>query len=194
MKGIGRRMAAEILRLEDSRVTGPASLRVTKLPAADKGGKWEIGGICDGIEPRTFARIKAKLDSGDCAGAWEDCLQYVLDNTAAVRAWLGPDAWPGVEFYLRDFYFNAGTKATAKMLQRALQSYGCTIKADGIVGPATRAAWATVTRSYPDRMLMLARLRAQRDAYYRACKQFPTFGRGWLARSKAAYEFAQTLV
>ena len=35
-----RKMAAAILRFEDSRVTGPDSLRVSRLPAAYKGGKW----------------------------------------------------------------------------------------------------------------------------------------------------------
>ena len=83
-----RKMAAAILRFEDSRVTGPYSLRVSRLPAADKGGKWEICGICDGIEPDVFNRLKALLDAGRREEAWEGCLQYVLDNTAAVRSWL----------------------------------------------------------------------------------------------------------
>ena len=38
-------------QFENSRVTGPDSLRVSRLPAADKGGKWEVCVICDGIEP-----------------------------------------------------------------------------------------------------------------------------------------------
>ena len=38
-----KKMAAAILRFEDDRVTGPASLRVSRLPAADKG--------CNGIHP-----------------------------------------------------------------------------------------------------------------------------------------------
>ena len=42
MNTIERKMAAAILRFEDSRVTGPDSLRVSRLPAADKGGKWEV--------------------------------------------------------------------------------------------------------------------------------------------------------
>jgi|GEM_PF-3993705 len=33
-----RKMAAAILRFEDSRVTGPDSLRVSRLPAAATGG------------------------------------------------------------------------------------------------------------------------------------------------------------
>ena len=100
-----RKMAAAILRFEDSRVTGPDSLRVSRLPAADKGGKWEICGICDGIEPAVFNRLKALLDAGRREDAWEGCLQYVLDNTAAVRSWLGSDAFPATEFMLRDHFF-----------------------------------------------------------------------------------------
>lgn len=102
-----RKMAAAILRFEDSRVTGPDSLRVSRLPAADKGGKWEICGICDGIEPAVFNRLKALLDAGRREEAWEGCLQYVLDNTAAVRSWLGSDAFPATEFMLRDHFFNS---------------------------------------------------------------------------------------
>lgn len=99
-----KKMAAAILRFENSRVTGPDSLRVSRLPAADKGGKWEVCGICDGIEPAVFNRLKALLDAGRREEAWEGCLQYVLDNTAAVRSWLGSDAYPGVEFILRDHF------------------------------------------------------------------------------------------
>ena len=122
MNTIERKMAAAILRFEDSLVTGPDSLRVSRLPAADKGGKWEICGICDGIEPDVFNRLKALLNAGRREEAWEGCLQYVLDNTAAVRSWLGSDAFPGVEFILRDHFFNSGSRNTGKILQRALNS------------------------------------------------------------------------
>ena len=71
MNTIERKMAAAILRFEDSRVTGPDSLRVSRLPAADKGGKWEICGICDGIEPDVFNRLKALLDAGRREEAWD---------------------------------------------------------------------------------------------------------------------------
>ena len=188
-----RNMAAAILRFEDSRVTGPASLRVSRLPAADKGGKWEICGICDGIEPKTFNRIKGLLDSGQREDAWEACLQYVLDNTAAVRDWIGSDAHPGVEFYLRDHYFNSGAKNTGKILQRALKrEYPC-IAVDGIIGPLSKSFLYNALL-HGDDVGFLANLREQRDAFYRSCKQFPTFGKGWLNRSAEAYRFARTLV
>lgn len=89
-----RQIASRILYLEDTRVTGPDSLRVTHLPAADKGGDWEICGICDGIEPAVYNRIKALLDAGRKEDAWMACLQYVLDNTQAVRTWLGSSIGP----------------------------------------------------------------------------------------------------
>ena len=76
-----KKMAAAILRFEDDRVTGPASLRVSRLPAADKGGKWEICGICDGIEPAVFNRLKALLDAGTQEEAWDEWSKQYFGNT-----------------------------------------------------------------------------------------------------------------
>lgn len=189
-----KRMAARILSLEDDRVTGPESLRVTKLPAADKGGKWEICGICDGIEPAVFAAIKKKLDEQDREGAWQDCLQYVLDNTSPIRSWLGNVAkWAAVEFFCRDFYFNAGTRTVAKVLQRSLVALGYKVSVDGIVGQATKRALAECLETHPERVF-LKELKENREAFYRDCKQFPVFGKGWLNRTKAAFEFAMSLL
>ena len=192
MNNTERNMAAAILRFEDSRVTGPASLRVSRLPAADKGGKWEICGICDGIEPAVFNRLKSLLDAGKREEAWEGCLQYVLDNTAAVRAWIGSDAHPGIEFFLRDHYFNSGSKNTGKILQRVLDKHHSGLTVDGIIGPMSKAfLHNSLSRG---NAAFLDDLREQRAAFYRSCKQFPTFGRGWLRRCDDAYSVARSLV
>ncbi|WP_455564935.1 putative peptidoglycan-binding domain-containing protein [Akkermansia biwaensis] len=192
MNNTERKMAAAILRFEDSRVTGPASLRVSRLPAADKGGKWEICGICDGIEPAVFNHLKAMLDAGKREEAWEGSLQYVLDNTAAVRSWLGSDAHPGVEFILRDHYFNSGSRNTGKILQRALNIHGAGLTVDGIVGPKTRQELQDQLAG-TDEAVFLVGLQEKRKAFYRSCKQFPTFGRGWLRRCDDAYSIALSL-
>lgn len=192
MNNTERKMAAAILRFEDSRVTGPASLRVSRLPAADKGGKWEICGICDGIEPAVFNRLKAILDAGKREEAWEGCLQYVLDNTAAVRAWIGSDSHPATEFILRDHYFNSGSKNAGKILQRALNIHGAGLTVDGIVGPKTRQELQDQLAG-TDEAVFLIGLQEKRKAFYRSCKQFPTFGRGWLRRCDDAYSFARLL-
>ena len=189
MNNTERNMAAAILRFEDSRVTGPASLRVSRLPAADKGGKLEICGICDGIEPAVFNRLKALLDAGKREEAWEGCLQYVLDNTAAVRSWIGSDAHPGVEFFLRDHYFNSGSRNTGKILQRALNIYGAGLTVDGIVGPKTRQA----IQAHLNERAFLLNLKTRRQDFYRSCKQFPTFGRGWLRRCDDAFSVARAM-
>ena len=192
MNNTERNMAAAILRFEDSRVTGPASLRVSRLPAADKGGKWEICGICDGIEPAVFNRLKALLDAGKQEEAWEGCLQYVLDNTAAVRAWIGSDAHPGIEFFLRDHYFNSGSKNTGKILQRVLDKHHSGLTVDGIIGPMSKA-FLHNSLSRGNDVAFLDYLREQRAAFYRSCKQFPTFGKGWLRRCDDAFSFARSL-
>jgi len=192
MNNTERNMAAAILRFEDSRVTGPESLRVSRLPAADKGGKWEICGICDGIEPAVFNRLKALLDAGKREEAWEGCLQYVLDNTAAVRAWIGSDAHPGIEFFLRDHYFNSGSKNTGKILQRVLDKHHSGLTVDGIIGPMSKA-FLHNSLSRGNDVAFLDDLREQRAAFYRSCKQFPTFGKGWLRRCDDAFSFARSL-
>ena len=192
MNNTERNMAAAILRFEDSRVTGPASLRVSRLPAADKGGKWEICGICDGFEPAVFNRLKALLDAGKQEEAWEGCLQYVLDNTAAVRAWIGSDAHPGIEFFLRDHYFNSGSKNTGKILQRVLDKHHSGLTVDGIIGPMSKA-FLHNSLSRGNDVAFLDDLREQRAAFYRSCKQFPTFGKGWLRRCDDAFSFARSL-
>ena len=192
MNNTERNMAAAILRFEDSRVTGPASLRVSRLPAADKGGKWEICGICDGIEPAVFNRLKSLLDAGKREEAWEGCLQYVLDKTAAVRAWIGSDAHPGIEFFLRDHYFNSGSKNTGKILQRVLDKHHSGLTVDGIIGPMSKA-FLHKSLSRGNDVAFLDDLREQRAAFYRSCKQFPTFGKGWLRRCDDAFSFARSL-
>ena len=193
MNNTERNMAAAILRFEDSRVTGPASLRVSRLPAADKGGKWEICGICDGIEPAVFNRLKALLDAGKQEEAWEGCLQYVLDNTAAVRAWIGSDAHPATEFILRDHYFNSGSRNTGKILQRALNIHGAGLTVDGIVGPKTRQELQDQLAG-TDEAVFLIGLQEKRKAFYRSCKQFSVFGKGWLRRCDDAYSVARSIV
>lgn len=188
-----RNMAAAILRFEDARVTGPGSLRVSRLPAADKGGKWEICGICDGIEPAVFNRLKTLLDAGKREEAWEGCLQYVLDNTSAVRSWMGSDAHPATEFILRDHYFNSGRRNTGKILQRALNIHGAGLTVDGIVGPKTRQELQDQLDG-TDEAVFLIGLQEKRKAFYRSCKQFPIFGKGWLRRCDDAFSVARSLI
>lgn len=193
MNATERKIAMTILKLEDALVTGPASLRITRLPSEDKGGTWEICGICDGIEPEVFHKIKALLESGNREQAWENCLQYVIDNTQAVRTWIGNDSHPAVEAFLRDHYFNSGSRNTGKILQRTLNINGASLIVDGIVGKNTQTALQNLLYQGNEHAF-LSDLRDQRKAFYLSCMQFSTFGKGWLRRNDAAYNFALTLL
>ena len=193
MNALEQRMAARILLFEDDRATGPETLKVRRLPSADKGGQWEVCGICDGIEPAAFRRIKVLLDAGKRQEAWEACLEYVWLDTRSVRSWIGSAAYPATEFFLRDHYFNSGGSNTVKILQRALNDEGATpaLAVDGIVGEATRTALRRLLQG--NEKGFLSCLRDRRKAFYLACKQFPEFGRGWLRRTDEARDYALTL-
>ena len=115
------------------------------------------------------------------------------DNTAAVRSWLGSDAYPGVEFILRDHYFNSGSRNTGKILQRALNIHGAGLVVDGIVGPKTRQELQDQLAATGEAVFLVG-LQEKRQAFYRLCKQFPTFGKGWLNRCDDAFSVARSLI
>ncbi len=70
-----------------------------------------------------------------------------------------------------DGVVNMGAKPSAMMLQAAVHAV-----ADGSVGPATIAAAHAADDGAAGRML------DAREDYYRHLRQFPRYGRGWLAR------------
>ncbi len=85
------------------------------------------------------------------------------------------DALPaGCDLMVFDFAVTSGTLRSAKMLQVQL---GC--DADGSIGPDTLArAGATNVEALVDA------LAGRQAAFYRTLAAFPTFGKGWLARTE----------
>ena len=67
---------------------------------------------------------------------------------------------------------NAGPGRSVKLLQ---QSLGCI--PDGVIGPATRSL---ICASNP--ATLISKFSETRREYYRALKNFPVFGHGWLSR------------
>jgi hypothetical protein len=184
-------MAKKILNMEDYKITGPESLRVTRLPSGDGGGTWEIAGICDGIEPKEFNLIKSMLDRGDREAAWDECLRYVLDNTEPLVAKGVAGSYP-IEFMLRDMTFNMGVAGTTKVVQRMLD-----IGIDGKWGKNTQAKWTHAIQSW-DEMVVLDLLdRACRARYHSIVRANPVkekFLTGWMNRCDARHAYALTLL
>jgi lysozyme family protein len=89
----------------------------------------------------------------------------------------GDEMPAGVSLIVFDGAVNSGVAQSAKWLQRALAPfYQGTV--DGLVGPGTLAAIAR----HPDKRKLIADICAQRLAFLKTLKTWPTFGRGWSSR------------
>lgn len=190
VESLHERMAAKILNMEDYRVTGPESLRVTPLPSGDGGGKWEIAGICDGIEPEMFKAIKKELDQGNRDTAWTMCLDYVIENTDSAVTF--GKTGVGVEFMLRDIIFNMGKGGCIKVMQSRVG-----VKVDGAFGPITRKAWMDYINKTSEVNVIKELDDSCRQRYYNIAKANPVkkkFLKGWMNRCDEREKFALKLI
>jgi lysozyme family protein len=78
----------------------------------------------------------------------------------------------GLDFVVFSMGVNAGPGRSVKLLQ---QSIGCV--PDGVIGPTTRGLISTSNTA-----TLIAKFSETRREYYRALKNFPIFGRGWVNR------------
>lgn len=96
----------------------------------------------------------------------------------------GDDLPGGVDFVVFDMAINAGPGRAAKLLQDVLG-----VVVDGIIGRNTIKA---ANQDYPERVVT-AYTKARED-YYRSLPHFPTFGRGWLRRTRESEIIALTML
>jgi len=125
---------------------------VEPYKAAD--GTWEIAGINERYHAAEVAALRRLMAAGDHAGVRRRAASYILKYTELVTGWVTD---PGLEFYLRDTYFNRGPDGAARILQMAL---GGSLEVDGRIGPTTRQELAV--RSAPQ---LLEALRKAREVY-----------------------------
>jgi lysozyme family protein len=86
------------------------------------------------------------------------------------------DDWPdGVDLTVFDYAVNSGVAKAVLTLQKAAG-----VKADGIVGPKTRAA----VRNHPPAKLIW-RINTRRLNFLQRLRHWATFGRGWGRRVEA---------
>lgn len=190
---LNEKMMATLLNFEDDRVTGPASLRVMRLPEGDGGGEYEIAGICDGIEPKEFNAIKAKLEAGKRDEAWEMCLDYVERKTHNGKVW--SPYMLAVQFFLRDMIFNMGDGGCANVIQRTINLIGEDhVMVDGKWGPKTEKAWNHVL-DIMDEEVILDKLAECRNKRYKAITESNPkkvkFLQGWYNRTRKALKYAE---
>ena len=137
---------------------------------ADPGGATNLG-----ITRRTLARYrgravtKQEVRALSRAEAAEIYRKYYWD---AVH---GDDMPAGVDAALFDHAVNSGPSAAVHILQKALG-----LRADGKLGPITRAAACAAEPAHLIRQLL-----ARRKSFLTRLRTFRTFGRGWMRRVKA---------
>jgi len=78
----------------------------------------------------------------------------------------------GLDFVVFSMGVNAGSGRSTKLLQ---QSIGCV--PDGVIGPTTRGLISASNTA-----TLISKFSEARREYYRSLKNFPIFGKGWLAR------------
>jgi lysozyme family protein len=98
----------------------------------------------------------------------------------------GDEMPAGVSLVVFDGAVNSGVAQSVKWLQRALKPY-YSGAIDGLVGPGTLAAIGR----HPDKRQLIADICAQRLAFLKALKTWPTFGRGWSSRVADVQRTAQ---
>jgi lysozyme family protein len=92
---------------------------------------------------------------------------------------------PAVAMLVFDFAVNASVRTSAQTLQHAVGA-----AEDGSIGPMTLAAVASDNVTF-----LVGRLAQLRADYYRSLTAlFPTFGRGWIARTDACEAAAMLLL
>lgn len=189
-------MMATMLNFEDDRITGPASLRVMRLPEGDGGGTYEIAGICDGIEPKVFNSIKVELEAGNRDKAWDMCIDYVEKKTHNGQVWSPENL--AIEFFLRDIIFNMGDGGCVNVMQRTINYFGETkVDVDGAWGPKTKAAWERLISYVPsgNALNWLVTCRNQRyKAIATANPKKEKFLKGWYSRTSKAKTYAKKLL
>ncbi len=180
------RMAATILAYEARRDPKTNKLIVYKLPKADGGGGFEVAGINERYHPEMARTLADLIGAGQHEEAEREATGYLASYTDGVATWTGS---PAVEFYLRDCAFNRGPTGAARILQRAVD-----VKADGYVGPVTRAAVASKVEQ-PRQLLKT--LRAAREQYERDVakrNESSIFWKGLVNRWNKALEAAESFL
>lgn len=99
----------------------------------------------------------------------------------------GDDLPSGVDFLVFDFGVNAGNGRAAKMLQNLVG-----VPADGGIGPQTLRATHDVYAN--DAQKLIVDYTDARAEYYQSLPHFPTFGRGWLRRTKESEDIALSML
>lgn len=163
------------------------NLSIYKLPAGDGGGTHEIAGINNGSHPAEYARLETLVKAGKHAEAEQEAKRYILQYTQPVGNILQTAgvASSGIDYFLRDMYFNGGEYGAVRVIHRALG-----VEDSKKFNADTVEAIKNYLKTHTEQQL-LERLKNARERLYKSIaannpdkRQFLS---GWLNRNNRVY-------
>lgn len=181
---------AELIIGNEMRRDSQGRLAIYKLPAGDGGGTHEIAGINNGSHPRQYAKLEALIKAGKHKEAEQQAKQYITQYTQPVGNILKEAGVKssGLDYFLRDMYFNGGEYGAVRVIHRALG-----VPESRTFNGDTTQAIKNYLQNHTEQELLDV-LKDARERLYKsiashnpAKKKFLT---GWLNRNNRAYNQA----
>lgn len=183
---LGSAAAADRIFESEARRDANGRLAVYRPPAGD-GSDYEVAGINSQSHPREAQRLMRLIEGGQHDKAQNEAKRYIQEYTEPAVKPIKEAGLPrsaGVEYLLRDIYFNSGKGGYDKVLNRAL---GLPDHAD----PERRLEALKQVRSAKDLAEALTRERVR--FYHNIARSNPAkakFLRGWMNRAAGSYRDA----
>lgn len=160
---------------------------IYKLPPGDGGGTYEIAGINNGSHPKKYAELEALVKAGKHAEAEQEAKRYIIQYTQPVGSILQTAGVKssGIDYFLRDMYFNGGEWGAVRVIHRALG-----VEESKKFNSGTVEAIKNYLETHTEQQL-LDTLKDSRDRLYQSIaannpgKQ--KFLKGWLNRNNRVY-------
>jgi lysozyme family protein len=143
------------------------------------------GATLDGVTQRVYDawRVRQRLHRRPVRQMTPGEAEAIF-HTQFWQAVQGDRLPPGIDLAVYDFAVNSGPSRAIRYLQAALG-----VKQDGHLGEVTLAAALEAYRRNDD-AAVIRRIMAARESFLRALPIFPTFGKGWLNRTRDVREQA----
>ena len=113
---------AALIFSNEARRDKQGNLSIYRLPAGDGGGTHEIAGINNGGHPAEYAKLETLVKAGKHAEAEQEAKRYIMQYTQPVGNILQTAGVTssGIDYFLRDMYFNGGEYGAVRVIHRAL--------------------------------------------------------------------------
>lgn len=178
---------AALIFSNEARRDKQGNLSIYRLPAGDGGGTHEIAGINNGSHPAEYAKLETLVKAGKHAEAEQEAKRYIMQYTQPVGNILQTAGVTssGIDYFLRDMYFNGGEYGAVRVIHRALG-----VEDSKKFNADTVEAIKNYLKTHTEQQL-LERLKNARERLYKSIAannpEKRQFLSGWLNRNNRVY-------